>query len=429
MNPLSISFYGACREVGRAAVLVEGARNRVLLDYGMKIEPVGQPGLPLPVQGSIDGLIITHAHLDHSGASPMLYKHNETQTFITPPSIPLIDLLVQDSIKVGQLKGVKPLFFKQHLRKLMRNVVPAPYGHERKAGLWNFSLHDAGHIMGSSWINLMAGETTIAYTGDIKLEKTRLHAGAETPKSRVDVLVTESTYGDRPHPPRRELERQFFEACLEKVEDGGIVLVPSFAVGRAQEVASILIAHGFDHPIRLDGMSRKAAEIYLQYPDYVRDYGEFSDAMRHCDWVVGPRARERALEEPGVIISTAGFLQGGPAVGYALKLRERAGSAIFFVGYQPPDSPAYGLLKLKRFQTLDYDLDFSAIDVRHFDFSAHAGREELHQLIKEFRPSLCFVTHGEADQAQALAEWVKKNIGCNAIAPRMGEKFDLKKML
>ncbi|MBI4214622.1 MBL fold metallo-hydrolase [archaeon] len=429
MNPLSVSFYGACREVGRAAVLVEGSRNRVLLDYGMKIEPAGQPGLPLPVQGSIDGLIVTHAHLDHSGASPLLYKHNETQTFITPPSIPLIDLLVQDSIKVGQLKGIKPLFFKNHLRRLMRNVVPTPYHHQRHAGNWSFALHEAGHIMGSSWAALHAGETTLAYTGDIKLEKTRLHAGCELPNSGIDVLVTEATYGDRSHPPRTHLERQFFEACLQKVDDGGIVLVPSFAVGRAQEIASVLVAHGFDHPIRLDGMSRKAAEIYLKYPDYVRDYGEFSDSMKHCEWVMGPRAREDALKEPGVIISTAGFLQGGPAVGYALKLREHPGNAIYFVGYQPPDSPAYGLLTMKRFQTLEYDLDFSKIDVRHFDFSAHAGREELHQLIKAFKPKACFIIHGEADQALRLADWVKKNVGCAALVPRMGERFELKEIL
>jgi putative mRNA 3-end processing factor len=425
---MELSFLGACKEVGRAAVLLEEKQERILLDYGVRMND--ETVLPLPVKGFLDGIIVSHAHLDHSGAVPMLYKNSEIPCYMTPPSLPLIDLLVQDSIKVAHLKGLEHIFSKNQLKRLIRNIILIQYNKQHRicAGV-DFTFQDAGHILGSATVNLRTKNHSVLFTGDIKYSETRLHSPAYDGYKDVDVMITESTYGDREHPDRKELEKKFVNNCEEVCDSNGNVLVPSFAVGRAQELLSVLEGHKFDYPVYIDGMSKKVAEIMLQFPNYIRDSKETFSMLKKVIWVENAKTRENALKEPSVIISTAGFLQGGPAVHYLFKMKELPNQAVFFVGYQPQDEPGHKLLETKRFQFDDYDLDYKELSIKYFDFSAHSGRKELLGYIRKTDPKLVFCIHGDDEQIMPFSKAIKEELGITAIVPKLGEKFNVEKYL
>lgn len=420
---MEITFLGACQEVGRAGFLVEDGNSRVLLDYGLKIN--GRAKTPLPVTGFLDGIILSHSHLDHSGYIPALYKYTEAPCFMTPPTISFVDMLIKDAMKVTRLRRENPLYTQANVKRMMRNTVPVKYNRKCDVGEMEFELHDAGHIVGAASMRL-SGKHELVYTGDIKLEKTRLHEGADWPYKDIDILITESTYGGREHPPRHEIENEFVSACLDVLDEDRIVLAPSFAVNRSQEVAEVLHAHNFDYPVFIDGMAKQASEITIDFPSYVRDFREMYSTLKWVRWVHNYGTRRRAMNEPAVIISPAGMLTGGPAVNYLLRLKETRG-AVFFTGYQPAGCPGQKLLETKKFRYGNYNLDYSDIDIRRFDFSAHAGRSDLEKIIKRANPSTVFLVHGDPDQTAALASWVQAELGCNTFIPRFGEKVNIDK--
>jgi len=424
---MELTFLGACKEVGRAAILLQEEKERVLLDYGVRMNE--ETVLPLPVHGFLDGIIVSHAHLDHSGALPLLYKSSEMPCYMTPPSLPLIDLLVQDSIKVSRLRGFEHIFSKSHLKRLIRNIILVEYGREHRicAG-FKFTFQDAGHILGSATVNLKTERHSVLFTGVMKYSETRLHSPAYDDYKGVDVMISESTYGDREHPPRKELEKKFVEGCKRICDANGNVLVPSFAVGRAQEMITVLEAHKFDYPVYMDGMSKKAAEIMIEFPNYIRDFKETYSALKKAIWVEGAKTRKEALEEPSVVISTAGFLQGGPAVHYLFRMKELPNQAVFFVGYQPEGEPGQKLIDTKRFQFEDYDLDYSELEIEYFDFSAHAGKSELQRYVKKIDPKVVFLMHGEESQIGPFSKWLEEE-GFTSVVPKFGEKFSVEKYL
>lgn len=418
-----LSFHGAAREVGRAACLVEEDKKRIILDYGIKVSEE-QNILPMPVQGILDAAIISHAHLDHSGAVPMLFNTSEQPVYMTPPSVPMIDLLVKDSIKVNNLKGLLPIFTQTHVKSMMRNIKQVGYDQPAQIGNVDFKFQDAGHIIGAGCIDLQFSDTHLIYTGDIKFEETRLTKAAYDGYKKVDVMVIESTYGNREHPPRKEIEKSFIDACVEKCDEGGNVLVPAFAVGRTQEIIEILNSNGFGYPIYMDGMSKAAAEIMLDQPEYIRDYDEFYKAMKECRWIQSPGQRKDALKEPSVMVSTAGMLTGGPSLDYLFKMREKKNQAVFFTGYQPEETPGYRLLHERRLFYEEFDLNYNSFDIRYFDFSAHSDRTELFDFIKKVNPRLCLLQHGEESQALSLAQKIDDELKVQTVVPKFGEKVN-----
>ncbi len=423
-----IEVHGAAREVGRAAFVIEEDNKRIVLDYGIKVSSE-ENIIPLPVQGFIDAVIVSHSHLDHSGAVPLLFKTTEQPVFMTPPSIPMINLLVEDSIKVNKLNGLKPIFSKKHVKRMWRNTIPVGYEKDKNVAGFSFKFHDAGHILGAASIELDTGDRKLVYTGDVKYEDTRLHKAGFTDFKDVDVLMTESTYGDREHPDRKKIEKEFVQACWDVCDEGGNVLVPAFAVGRTQEVIEILTSNGFDYPIFMDGMSKQAAEIMMDFPEYLRDFEEFYKAMKQAEWVSSSSQRKKALEHPSVIVSTAGMLSGGPAVNYLFRMRDTPKPAVFFTGYQPPDSPGYELLNTKRLKYEGFDLNYSEFDIRYFDFSAHTDKHGLFKLVKKTSPGLVIIEHGEEEQANAFAERIEEELGITALVPRMGDRISVEEYL
>lgn len=424
---MEISFLGACKEVGRSAFLVR-EKSKILLDYGLKMN--SEITHPLPPQGFLDAAIVSHAHLDHSGNVPTLYKTSEVPCYCTIPTLPLMELLLKDAMKVAKLHGLRPQYSQTHLKRMLRNTIAL--GFDKKTYLtddFSITLHDAGHILGSASALVETKNSNLLYTGDIKFSDTRLHKAAFDNFKDIDALIIESTYGMREHPNRKEMEKKFVEACNEVIESKGNVLIPSFAVGRCQEIITALDANKFEHPVFMDGMAKDAAEIMIHYPQNIKDFNEFYRAMKHAHWVNGERDRKRALEEPSVIVSPAGMLVGGAAINYLFKIKENPNSAVFLSGYQAEHTPGRLLLETKRLRYDDYDLNFSKMRVELFDFSAHASSSELKEFAKKIKPKVAFVVHGEPEQAQHLANWIEEKVGCYVKVPKFGERIEVDKYL
>jgi putative mRNA 3-end processing factor len=207
------------------------------------------------------------------------------------------------------------------------------------------------------------------------------------------------------------------------------VLVPAFAVGRAQEIVTMLHNHKFGYPVYLDGMAKQAAEIMFDFPEYLRDFRQMYSALKAAEWASDDDMRDEALDQPSVIVSTAGLLQGGPAIQYLFKMKDRPNQAVFFSGFQTVDSPGRLLLEQKRFKFEDFDMDYSEMLIKYFDFSAHAGVSELSRVVKKVSPKVTIVVHGEEPKAKAFAERIQAEHGGYVIVPKLGDRLNLEKYL
>jgi putative mRNA 3-end processing factor len=333
---LQIGFLGGAREVGRIGITVKSEKTQVVLDYGVMLD--NEPGFPMHVPPKeVDAVILTHSHLDHSGAIPMFYINDKMPLYANKLNLQLTRLLIQDFI---HLSGYYLPFEYLELETMMHNNRHLDFGVEEAIGDMKIKLFNAGHTPGSAQVLIEAEGKRILYTGDFNVEESKLLAGASMDYGDLDAVVMESTYADSDHTKRLELEKQFVEACTSVVEAGGTALVPSFGVGRSQEMACILAANHFEYPVILDGMAREASRIIMDYKEFLKDPRLFMNAMHSLDWVEGWRDRRKAAKTPGVIISTAGMLKGGPAAFYLSKLGKKSSNAVFLVSYQIPGTPA-----------------------------------------------------------------------------------------
>jgi len=412
-----ISFFGGAREVGRSAILVKGEKT-ILLDYGVKLD--GKTQYPVPMHERPDAYVLSHAHLDHSGFAPALYSNNFIPSYGTPPTIDLSRLLIEDAIKINKRKRQKQPFSKGALKRFERAYTKCNYDTEISIGPYSLSLYDAGHITGSA-ITLIENRKTgkrLVYTGDFKIEPQLLQKGAEIVKA--DILITESTYADREHPDRNALIKSFIQEIKEIIDNGGTALVPVFAVGRAQEILAMLYKNNLIDYAVIDGMAQKATEIIMNYPDFSSNRNLLLEAMRNATWIGRERSRT-SIGAPAIVVTTAGMLNGGPALDYILNLNKK--SKIFLTGFQLPDTNGRRLLEGKpiiingRKQAID-------TPVSYYDFSAHAGRKDLYDYVRKSDPEKVICVHGDANVASNFAESLKLE-GYDAIAPKIGETIEV----
>jgi putative mRNA 3-end processing factor len=334
----------------------------------------------------------------------------------------LTQVLIQDFI---HLSGYYLPFEYLELDAMMHNNRHLDFGVEEAIGNMKIKLFDAGHTPGSAQVLVEADGKKILYTGDYNMEDSKLLKGATMDYGDLDAVVTESTYASEDHTPRPELERGFVEAATEVVERGGTVLVPAFGVGRAQEIACVLAANHFEHPVVLDGMAREASRIMMNYKEFLRDPRLFMNAIHSLEWVDGWRDRRRAAKDPGVIISPAGMLKGGPSQFYISKIGKKANNAIFLVSYQIPGTPGKQLLD-KGITTIDGKVSKVKAQYRHFDFSSHCGASQLKEGLRRLggKPKV-FAVHGAEGNCELLANWAKTELGLDAVAPRTGEIYEV----
>jgi putative mRNA 3-end processing factor len=421
MGQLQVGFLGGTQEVGRIAITVKTEKTQVLLDYGAMLDH--EPGFPRHIPPKdVDGIILSHSHLDHSGAIPIFYIQGKKPLYTNRMSMELNQLLISDFIHLSSY--YLPFEFLE-LKSMMQNSKHVDFDTEQKVGDMAFQFRNAGHIPGSTQTLIEAEGKRLLYTGDFNIMNTRLLEGAKMSYGDLDAVIIESTYANEDHTERSELERRFVDECTEVVEKGGVVLVPAFGVGRSQELACVLAAHHFEHPVTIDGMAREVSRVMMNYPQFLRDEKTFADAIHSTNWVEGWRDRRKATRMPGVIISPAGMLKGGPAVFYTSKVGKRSENAVFLVSYQIPGTPGKELLE-KRICVIDGKMRKIKASVQHFDFSSHCGASELREALKRLggKPKV-FVVHGAEGNCELLAKWARSELGLEATAPKTGETFNV----
>ena len=422
---LKITFGGAAQEVGRSSILVD-AGDKILLDHGVKLSPHGAE-YPNPVEVNLDAVVISHAHMDHSGNLPHLFQKSNPLTYMTPPTLDLAKILWFDTLKIAQLEAIDAKFSKLEVARTQKYTFPISY-RKRFDITDNAALEffDAGHIAGSAItkLDLRAGRKTVVYTGDFRYTETRLHGPAQLEKIRdCDVLITECTYGDRDHPDRKETEKRFVESVQETIDRGGKVLLPAFAVGRSQEILDVLNEYKVNAPVFFDGMGQKVAEIYLKNPSYLKNPKMLAKALQRVNWVRNAKLRKQAQKEPCIIVCTSGMMQGGSVYAYLPQIYNDKSSKIILSGFQVDETPGKILMETGKLDIDGVNVTVKA-GIERYDFSAHAGREELLRAINKLSPQKVVCVHGDAEVTKKFAKAVKDE-GYIAIIPELGKEMEL----
>jgi len=422
---VEIKVLGAAGEVGRSAFQVNCNGTNFLLDYGVMFgKPRGTPPTyPLHVKPrDIDSIIITHAHLDHSGCVPSLFVSGNCNVFATAPTFDLSKLLIQDMIKIEKNSHS---FGSPEIENMMQKSKIVGFKEKIKRGNASFELRSSGHVIGGSTVIVEFNNKKLFYTGDINLRGSRLLPPADLDIGEMDMVITESTYSQENQMPRKDSERGLIDFANEVIDRKGTLFIPSFSVERSQEVASVLISSGFNHKIIMDGMALKVNDVLLRYPEFLRNSDIFEDVIDKVVAVNDHKERKRALTEPCVVISPAGMLVGGNAVYYLQQLAFDGKNGIALVSYQGEGTPGRKLLDTGKVETRGKDINVSA-EVKQFQFSGHADRDSLFEMIKnlEGNPKIMTV-HGDDQSCTRFAEEIHERFGFDAHAAKLDERITI----
>jgi len=416
-----IHILGAGKEVGRAAIAVEKNDRYVLLDFGVTFDDRDIPMLPLTIPPSrVEGVVVTHAHLDHVGAAPMLYISSRPRSYMTPITRDISRLMLYDFLK---LSSYYLPFESMEVERFIESSVTIGYNREIEIGQYRAIFRNAGHIPGSTMVLLDTGSRRILYTGDINTIETRLVDPADVSGIEAEVLVIEATYGDTDHADRRSVEDRFMSSVKEVVEDGGVVLVPAFSLSRSQEILSLLAERLDNIMVSYDGMIKPITEIMLAHIGYIRRPDLLKKANEIFTQVEGWSMRRKIWREPGVIVASAGMLKGGPALYYLKRIADNRKSAIFLVSYQGRNTPGRMLLEKGVFMENGPRV---VARVEWFDFSAHAGKSGLLSIIKSVKGlEKVIVIHSDPDVGFSFAKLIRDEIGIDALNPSIGDKVEI----
>ena len=417
---MEVKVLGAAKEVGRSGFLVNCDGTNLLLDYGVLFGKRGSPpDYPVHVKPKdVDSIIITHAHLDHSGNVPSLFVSGTSNVYATPPTFDLSRLLIEDMLKIE--KGFHP-FDLPEVNNMMRNAKEIGYKQKVNRGSATFELRESGHVIGGSTVLVESGRKRLFYTGDINVKGSRMLREADLDVGEIDLLITESTYSQTEQMPRKQSEEGLIEFANEIMDRKGILFVPSFSVERSQEIACVLKAAKFKHKVIMDGMALKVNEIMFRYPEYLRDPKVFSDSINEAVAIHDHNERKKALKEPCVVISPAGMLVGGNAVYYLQELAFNDKNGIALVSYQGEGTPGRKLLETGKVSTRGKDMKVSA-EVRQFEFSGHSDRNELFELIKKIKGNPKVLTvHGDFESCDKFAQEIHEKFGLESFAPQVNQ--------
>jgi uncharacterized protein len=464
---MKITFLGGADEVGASSILVETAGRRVLVDCGIRPSPKAHAGLAadqLPDlsqlesgSGKLDAVLITHAHTDHTGALELvLERYPDVPVYATAPTLALTRVLHQDSRRIMQNRldeeGELPLFDDIAVQRLMSAMIPVPF--KTRLSLADglaVTFFPAGHIAGAAMLGLESDEGRLLISGDVSISPQRTVDGARPPAFQPDAFILESTYGGRLHANRAVQERKLVETVARVTAGGGKVLIPAFALGRAQEILLILDEYQRRGelpaiPVWADGMVRTICQAYPSFgealplamqerigsrpggPKALPNSLFFNERIRP---VASSDQRNAILWEPGpaVIVASSGMLAGGPSLSYARTLASKPEHAILLTGYQDEESPGRRLQELGERGSGTLRLGTDKVDVQclvtTYSLSAHADQSQLISLTETLGPEHVFLVHGDAEARTSLetALAARRHI---VRLPRAGESFELK---
>ncbi len=421
---MRLSFHGGASEVGRSCVKVQTKHSGLLLDAGIKITKEGTEYPALRDVSDIKAVALSHAHLDHCGALPYFNaKGLSCNTYCTRMTKILSTILLKDSFHVEQLSRIHPAYHKEHLVTALNLMKTVQFRDSVTINDAKLVFFDAGHIPGSSSVMVEAEGKKILYTGDINTEETRLVQGADISYGAVDVLICDTTYGNRDHPDRKLEEKRFVDDVKETISHGGSVLISVFAVGRAQEIMLILADYDIGKPIYVDGMAKKVQARIMGQPEWIRDARMFRHAVRLAKQVKGYKERQDIIHTQSIIISPSGRLEGGPVVEYLKDYWQHPEDIVMLTGYQAEGTNGRLLV-----DTGEVYIDGTKVKarckVKKYDFSSHIGMSQLHTYIKKVQPRLLVPNHGDPEALNALAKWAK-NEGIDCRVPKIGDVIQI----
>ena len=459
VGDIRMTVLGGAQEVGRSAFLVKTRESSVLLDCGIN------PGSQRPFEAfprfdspefqidQLDAMVISHAHLDHCGLAPFLYKYGyDGPLYCSAPTSNLMTMLQLDYLDVANKQGVTAHYDQKDVRECVLHTIPLRFGVVTDiAPDIRLTLHNSGHILGASMVHLHIGEGlhNIVYTSDYKFGRTMLLEAAATEFPRIETVVTESTYGGQEDfmPSRVESEENLTHVINETLERKGKVLIPVPAVGRAQEI--MLIIDGYmkrglmkEAPVFIEGMISEATAIHTAYPEYL------SREVRHSilheeinpfqsDYftiVEHPSVRQGIMEgEPCIVLATSGMLEGGPVIEYFKNWAADPKNTIIFVSYQIEGTMGKRVQKgVNEVTMMDNEGKMAVVQVQMQvesieGFSGHSDRRQLINYLTHLKPKpeRIFVCHGEKSKINNIAGFLDRKAGIPTVVPAILETFRL----
>ncbi len=459
-SEVSLLTLGGFGQVGRSCMLLSTPESKILIDCGVN------PGAHHAMDAfprldwanitldDLDAVVIGHAHLDHTGFLPTLCKYGyKGPIYCTEPTLPMMNLIQLDAIKVATAQGRIPLYSERDVKQIMRQAITLPYGTVTDISPdIKLVLANAGHILGSALchFHIGNGDHNFVYSGDLKFGRSILFEAANWNFPRVETLLIESTYGSKEdiQPTRQEVESAFINAINNTLADGGKVLIPIPAVGRAQEIMMVIdhymkSGEMVEAPVFTEGMIAEASAIHEAYPEYLERElrkkiletddnpfdSEYFTNVEHAD------AREEPLREdsPCIILATSGMLEGGPVLEYFKNIAPDKRNKILFVSYQVNGTMGRRVLDgARQVSMLGRGGKVEAVTiscgVEKLDgFSGHSDYNQLMSFVQRLRPKLrrVLVNHGERRKSENLAMNIRRMYRLPAHYPQIQEAIKL----
>ncbi|MFP4119058.1 MAG: beta-CASP ribonuclease aCPSF1 [Candidatus Woesearchaeota archaeon] len=445
-----VTYLGAGRQVGRSALLLQTPESRILLDCGL--DPASLDGAYPYLEApefrieELDAVIITHAHLDHTGFLPYLYKFGyRGPVYCTAPTRDIMSLLQLDTVKIMVGEGRDPIYTSDEVREVVKHTITLDY--EEVTDITpdiRITLYNSGHILGGAMVHIHIGNGlhNMLYTGDIKYARTQLLAPAATNFPRLETLMIEGTYGGRKNtlPSQRDQDKYVADLITRTIQNGGKVLVPTLGSGRGQEIIVVvekMIRKGQipDVPIYIHGMVWDITAIYTAYPEFLaknvrsqifhKDNNPFlAENIKR----VGSQKEQQDLinsDEPCIILATSGMLVGGPSVSYLKGLCENPKNTLLFSSYQAPGSLGRRILQGEK--EISFPNGSNAPDtyeikmtVSRLEISGHADRRELMSFVANCNPRSrrVIINHGEPSRLTDLASSIHKSFKVETLVPQ-----------
>src|SRR5215208_1370040 len=449
---------GGVKQVGRSCFVVVTSESKIMLDCGIN------PGENNAIDAypridwfdfkleDLDAIIISHAHIDHQGFLPTLFKYGyDGPVYCTEPTLPLMNLLQLDSVKISQNNGGYCPYEIRDINEIIKHCITLPYGKPTDISPdTTITLNNAGHIMGSATVHLnISGAHNILYSGDYKYAKTQLLDSADSNYPRVETLITESTYGASSDlmPDQRVVYNSFTENINKTLTNGGKVLIPVPAVGRAQEIMLVLdkeMKEGrlIEAPIYIEGMISEASAIHMSYAHYLGQevrrsvsHGINPFQSEYFTVVNGWGKRDEVLKDqnPAIIMATSGMLEGGPSVEYFKEIATKENNQMIFVSYQINGTLGRRVLEgnTNEVSMLEKNGKVKVIPLKcktqKIDgFSGHSDFNQILNFVSRIKPKRVLVNHGERTKSENTASTIYNKLGIRSSVPDNREILKLR---